>query len=184
MNANLSRKFRTKDALIGIVAISLFALSGYGQATGKDAPKPAPVVTRGGGVGAANGGGVGSGSGGAVGVPSGSSLGRPAANITIVPSSEIQLFRTLSNRKVNATEIRLGSGVGTNAGRGIAPADEVSTGSGTGGASGNGTAGAATKVVRVEPATKTYIQDPDGSCYYVTNLGAKRFVAKAKCSIE
>ncbi len=184
MNANLSRKFRTKDAVIGVVVMSLFALSGYGQATGRDAPKPAPAVSRGGGVGAANGSGVGTSSGTAVGGANGSSVGRPATvNIVILPS-EMQRVKA-SNRRVNATDLKLGSGIGTNAGRGIAPGEaSVTTGSGTGSASGNGTAGGGTPVFRAEPVTKTYIQELDGSCYYVTNLGAKRYVAKAKCSIE
>lgn len=175
------KRFKTnkKNRIIAIFMIGLLsAIAGFAQ-TGKVRPsaiKPAPPATNGSGlggstgasVGATNGSGIGASSGGGVGAANGSSLSTGQSGGIIVLPSTSQVFRT-RKPNVNATDIKLGSGIGSSTGNGVAsPADTPS--SGTGEATGTGVGNESESRPFFSPK-RDYIKEMNGDCFYVTNLG-------------
>lgn len=190
---------RFKNLNKAILAVSVVGFVSVTGVLGQDVKgkkpvavqNPAPVVSTGngvgvapgGGVGGASGSGVGAKSGGGVGAASGSGLGTAPSIVILSPSSSI-VFRKRA-KGVNASDIKLGSGIGSSTGNGVS-ATQDTTSSGSGEATGNGVGSANdARPAFFNPAPKRdYIKEIDGGCFYVTSQGEKRYVAKAKCVIE
>ncbi|MFT3745199.1 MAG: hypothetical protein QM785_13010 [Pyrinomonadaceae bacterium] len=173
--------------IIGMVvlisAVGIFAQNGKSRGV---VVKPVPPTSTGSGIGGASGGGIGrstgAGLGGSTGAGVGSANGSGAGaerSIVILSPSESIVFR---NRRpsVNATDVKLGSGLGTASGNGVGSATEV----GSGDANGSGMGESDTRLQTTPQTKREYIKEMNGGCFYVTNLGMKVYVAASKCVIE
>ena len=127
--------------------------------------RPAPPIPTGAGIGAATGAGMGAATGAGVGAATGHGVGRAngagigggPTDIVILPPSAINVFKT-RHKKPNATDTRVGTGLGMNSGRAVAPAEDTISGIGEG--TGNGTSDSRPPVEKNEPK-RDYLQETD-----------------------
>ena len=180
-----------KQHMGGMMLILLISAISIVAQTGTQRPldvRQTPPLSTGSGIGAATGAGIGAATGTGIGAATGHGLGRANGtgigggpkDVVILAPSGMNVFKT-RNKKPNATDMR-STGIGVNAGRGVARADETT--SGIGEATGNGTTGDSRPPVEKPEPKRDYMQETDGRCFYVTNMGEKQYVLSDKCKIE
>lgn len=76
-----------------------------------------------------------------------------------------------------------GNGVGAPSGSAMGTPNQNATGGATGSGTGTNT-GSSTGLDTARPVLpRTYIKEMNGRCYYVTTMGAKRYVARRQCAL-
>lgn len=176
MNKQISRSI----SLIAVVFVGFLFVTGIAAQSTRSRPEPPcppavktppPAAPRGAGVGAATGTGIGAANGTGIGAANGRGIGtaEPVQAQTVIagPNMRELWFRTLSATQP-ASRTRASDQTGTAAGSGVGTATATPT---------ETTPPPAQKVMR------TYIKEMDGTCYYVTNDGSKKFVAAKKCEL-
>ncbi|MEP6788821.1 MAG: hypothetical protein ABJB40_10350 [Acidobacteriota bacterium] len=186
----MTKRMTRSTSLIAVLfGGSLFVLGVAAQST-RTRPEPpcppavktpAPAAPRGAGVGAANGTGIGAANGTGIGGANGTGIGTATVGgsgqgRTIIAGPDMRELwvRTLSavrsspgSHLTSQTETVAGSELTAQASDPAAPA----------------AAPTATTPLATEKVTRTYIKEMDGTCYYVTNDGSKKFVAAKKCEM-
>jgi hypothetical protein len=182
-------QIRANFQTVAVILILLFSAIVIAAQNAREQPtaiRPAPPFSAGAGMGAATGAGMGAATGAGMGaatgrgfgLANGTGIGVRTADIEILQPSAINVLKTRQKRPDPAEKGR-GSGTAGTKGRSVA-AEETTAGIGEGSITPEG---AQEPVEKAEPK-RDYVQEIDGKCFYVTNLGEKVYVPSSKCKIE